>query len=301
MSAAGRTKVGVRWAVSGLEKMMDFYNKTTGKSVFTVEDSGLILPTRTIYGALIAGQSVQELDTVPTTTQKHDLGSRMVTVDGDVYRYFMAGGTLNSDLGAVPQYTQEVGYNTIAASAIVGAKTIAVDMGASDGIAENGVIAVNYLKGGRLLVFPHSENSFTRRIIANTVTTGAGEMTLTLDTGIPHAITVDVDHMECMASPYKNVITSTSGQKSVVVVPTSAMTIGMYGWGQTWGICWLAPQGAVATGTNDRQVVFRHDSSVDQHDSDDANVELAQHAGFILKDIRGGGQGAPFIMLQISP
>lgn len=259
------------------------------------------IENRMIYGKLIDGQTVQELEDVPTTTQKHEIGTRLVTDDGDVFRYVMAGGTLNSDLGCVPQYTQEVGYNTIAASAVVGATSVVVDMGASDGIAEGGVIAVDYLKNGRLLVFPHSDNSFVRRILTNTVTAGATEMTLTLDRGIPHAITVDVDHMECMASPYKNVITSTSAQKSVVGVPTSAMTIGQFGWIQTWGIVWLAPQGAVSTGNNDREVVFRHDSSVDQHDYSDAVITFAQHAGFILKDIRGGGQGAPFIMLQISP
>lgn len=259
------------------------------------------IENRIIYGKIIAGQEVQELEDVPTTTQKHEIGSRLVTDDGDVFRYVMAGGTLNSDLGCVPQYTQEVGYNTIAESAVVGDTEIVVDMGASDGIAEGGVIAVDYLKNGRVLVFPHSANTFMRRILTNTVTAGATEMTLTLDRGIPHAITVDVDHMEAMASPYKNVITSTSAQKSVVGIPTSAMTIGQYGWIQTWGIVWIAPQGAVSTGNNDREVVFRHDSSVDQHDYSDAVITLAQHAGFILKDIRGGGQGAPFIMLQISP
>lgn len=259
------------------------------------------IENRIIYGKTIDGQEVQELETVPTTTQKHEIGTRLVTDDGDVFRYVMAGGTLNSDLGCVPQYTQEVGYNTIAASAIVGATTIVVDMGASDGIAEGGVIAVDYLKNGRLLIFPHSENSFVRRILTNTVTAGATEMTLTLDRGIPHAITVDLDHMEAMASPYKNVITSTSAQKSVVGVPTSAMTIGQFGWIQTWGIVWLAPQATVSVGNNHRQVVFRHDGSVDDHDYNDAVVTQAQHAGFILKDTRGGGQGAPFMMLQISP
>lgn len=259
------------------------------------------IENRIIYGKTIDGEEVQELEDVPTTTQKHEIGSRLVTDDGDVFRYVMAGGTLNSDLGCSPQYTQEVGYNTIAASAVVGATSIVVDMAATDGIAEGGVIAVDYLKNGRLLIFPHSENSFVRRILTNTVTAGATEMTLTLDRGIPHAITVDVDHMEAMASPYKNVINSTSVQKSVVGVPTSAMTVGQYGWIQTWGICWIAPQGTVSVGNNHRQVVFRHDGSVDDHDYNDAVVTQAQHAGFILKDTRGGGQGAPFIMLQISP
>ena len=260
------------------------------------------IESRIIYGQLLDGQTPQELGDIPTTTQKHTIGSRLVTADGDVFRYAMAGGTLNSDLGCVPQYTQEVGYVTVAASAVVGATSITLDVGASDGIAGDGVVALDYLKGGRILVFPHSDNTFMRRIVTNTaVAAGGGEMTVTLDRGIPHAITLDVDHCECIASPWKNVITSTSAQKSVVGVPSGAWTIGMFHWSQTWGIVWLAPQGAVQTGNNDRQVVFRHDSSVDQHDYSDANVTLAQHAGFVLQDTSGGGQGAPFMMLQICP
>lgn len=44
MSATGRTKVGVRWNVSGLERQMDFYGKANGNSVMTVTDGGVIMP-----------------------------------------------------------------------------------------------------------------------------------------------------------------------------------------------------------------------------------------------------------------
>lgn len=44
MSATGRTKVGVRWDVSGLEKQMDFFGKANGNSVMTITDGGVITP-----------------------------------------------------------------------------------------------------------------------------------------------------------------------------------------------------------------------------------------------------------------
>ena len=44
MSAAGRTKVGVRWNVSGRERQMDFYGKESGNSVLTITDGGVIMP-----------------------------------------------------------------------------------------------------------------------------------------------------------------------------------------------------------------------------------------------------------------
>ena len=251
------------------------------------------------FGTLETGETVQALDTAPSTTQKHELGARLVTPDGRVFRYARAGGTLNTDLGVMNASQQEVGYTTVAASAILGATTVVLDVGAGDGIADDGVIAVNFLKNGYLLVFPHSANSFVRRILTNTVTAGAGEMTLTLDDGIPASITVDVDHCECMASPYYDVQALTSTTTSVLGIPAWAMTVGQFGWIQTRGVCWIAPQGDVSTGNNDRQVIFRHDGSVDQHDYNDVNTRLGQHAGFIIKQGNGGGQGAPFIFLQI--
>lgn len=252
------------------------------------------------FGSLIAGQSVQSRITPPTTTQKHALGARIATWDGRVFRYAKAGGTLNPDLGAMCNDQQHVAYTTIAASAILGATTVVVDVQSGDGTATNGVIGVNELEKGYIVIFPHSSNTFTRQILSNTVTAAAGEMTLVLDEGIPAAITVDVDHGECMASPYRNVQTTSAATTSVVGMPTYVATVGQYLWLQTYGPCWIAPQGEVSTGNNDRQVVFRHDGSIDQHDSTDANVAMGQHAGFVITNANGGGQGAAFIMLQIS-
>jgi len=131
--------------------------------------------------------------------------------------------------------------------------------------------------------------------------TGVGEMTLTLDKPLPVALVADDDHGECMASPYLDVRTGGGSTSSIVGVPTMVAKDGEFLWIQTWGPVWIAPQGEVSVGNNNRQVVFRHDGSIDEYDATDPYTVKAQHAGFVLQNAREGGQGAAFIMLQISP
>lgn len=234
------------------------------------------------------------------TEQKHEIGLRY-RMDDRVFHYAKAGATLNCDLGCSPYNQQIIAYTSIAADAIIGATKIVIDIQVTDGNDGDGKIAKDALFGGNIVIFPHDENSISRRIVGNTATTGAGEMTVELDAGIPVALDADNDHGECMASPYADVRSDASDKKSIIGIPMVAATEGKYLWIQTWGPVWIAPQGAVSTGGNDRQVVFRHDGSVDQHDYNDAYTRLAQHAGFVLCNARGGGQGAAFIMLQICP
>lgn len=212
-----------------------------------------------------------------------------------------SGGITNTDLGVKNLLTQAVAYATIAAAAAINATEIVIDVAATDGPAADGVIAADYLVGGEVVVFPHSSNTFTRTIMGNTVVaSGGGEMTLTLDSPIPVALDAgDVDHGECMASPYASVGTAAGNTSSVMGMATCLAASGKYLWLQTGGPCWIAPQGEVSVGNNNRQVVFRHDGSIDELDYSDANVAKGQHAGYVIANAADGGQGAAFIMLQI--
>lgn len=252
-----------------------------------------------IYAELLSGGSYQEISEV-STTQNYPIGARRVDhADGTEHYYALAGGTLNPDLGCKTQNTQAVAYTTVAVAALAQATQVTIDVGGSDGIAADGVIAVNALVNGYVVFFPHDENSFTRRITANTVTAGAGEMTLTLADPIPVALTVDTDHGECMASPYADVRALTNTTTTVVGQPECAAVANEYVWLKKIGVTWLAPQGAVSVGNNNRQFVFRHDGSIDEIDNTDANVDRAQRGGYVLANASGGGQGAPFVKLQI--
>jgi len=233
--------------------------------------------------------------------QNYVLGSRLQLGDR-VFRYAKAGGTLNCDLLAVPGYEQLVAFTTIAANAVAGASSVVIDVAATDGPNGDGEIAANLLAGGYLVVFPGSNNSFVRGIVTNTaVPAGGGEMTLRLSEPIPVALTADTMHGECMASPYLDILTGNYPQRGKVGVPTVAATDGQFLWIQTWGPCWIAPQAEVGDEDHDQQVVARHDGSLDEHDYSDTYTTKAQHVGFVLTSAKGGGQGAPFIFLQIAP
>jgi len=234
-------------------------------------------------------------------TKQHEIGTRYI-MDDRSFRYVYAGGTLNCDLGASPYNTQCVAYATIAKDAIIGATKVVIDVAITDGALGDGAIAKDELFGGYIVIFPHSENSINRRIIGNTlIAADGGEVTVELDAGIPVALDADNDHAECMASPYSDVRTDGTVTKSVVGVPMVAAVAGQWLWIQTWGPVWIAPQAEVGVGNNNRQVVFRHDGSLDEHDYSTAIVAKGQHAGFVLANASGGGQGAAFIMLQICP
>ena len=124
-------------------------------------------------------------------------------------------------------------------------------------------------------------------------------MTLTLDDPIPVALVGDSDHAEAMASPYRNVQSGTGTTSSIVGIPTYPATMGKYTWLLTKGVGWVAPQAEVSVGNNVREVVFRHDGSLDEHDYSDANVAKAQHAGYALQNAAAGTQAAPFVMLDM--
>lgn len=248
-----------------------------------------------IYGDLLVSGSYQDIHEV-SDTQNYDIGTRRVDlIDGEERYYAKAGATLNCDLGCEPYNTQHVAITTVAADALINATSVVIDVQSGDGVLANGAIAADELKNGYVVFFPHSDNSFVRRITGNTVTTGAGEMTLTLAYPIPVALTENVSHGECMASPFLDIRSGSSATKSIIAQPDIAATVGQFLWVKTAGVFWIAPQGEVSVGNNNRQVVLRHDGSLDEVDCDDANVDRAQRFGYVLANAPGGGQGAPFV------
>ncbi len=230
--------------------------------------------------------------------QKWPLGT--IYVDGDrVFKYVAIFGTLNPDLGAKDVQPQSVAYATIAANAVQYATTIVIDVAASDGRSGDGVIAENYLAGGYVVIFDASNKAINRQIVSNTAV-ATGEMTVVLSDPIPMALIEDTDHAECMASPYSYVSLSTSEKYAVVGMPVLVYTTGQFGWLQTSGPCWIAPQAAVGSGSNNRICIFRHDGSIDELDYSDAYNSKGQIAGYVMQNAQAGGQGAAYINLQIS-
>ncbi len=287
LSSAGNTRVGVVIRYDSSNKAIVEFQ--TNEPFAESEDAFKI------YGDLLVGGSYQGIHEA-SDTQNYDIGIRRVDlIDGETRHYAKAGATLNCDLGCEPYNTQHVAYTTLAESALAEATSVVIDVAGGDGVLADGAIGLNELKNGYLVVFPHSDNSFVRRITGNTATTGAGEMTLTLAYPIPVALTLNVSHCECMASPFLDIRSGSSATKSIIAQPDVAATIGQFLWVKTDGVFWIAPHAEVSVGNNNRQTVFRHDGSLDEVDCDDANVDRAQRFGYVLANAAGGGQGAPFV------
>ena len=237
---------------------------------------------------------------VADSVQKYPLGTRYV--DGDrAFRYAKFLGTMNPDLLARDTQPQTVAYIAIQAATLQYATRFTCTVGAADGIAGDGDIAADELAGGYCVIFDASSKAITRQIKSNTATDGGGTMTVDVTDPIPVALTTS-DHVECMASQYRYLTASTSNAYGMHVgLPVLVYTSGQFGWVQTWGPCWIAPQAAVGSGSNNRLCVSRHDGSVDELDYNDAANNKGQIVGHVMSHAQAGGQGAPFIWLMIAP
>lgn len=238
---------------------------------------------------------------------KWNIGDRVVTPDGRVFRYANASATLNPDLLAQQVTGQHIAYRSVQAAAAVGDTSVNLTITAADGAAADGVIAVDELRGGYIVIFDNDGKAIQRGIIGNTVTAGAGTITIYLDGALTVALTVD-DSAECIASPYLSVKASVGGDgyRGFIGLPLVIATVGQYCWLQTWGPCWVAPAngfGSANPGNTQYNLalVARYNGSVQLNDSDVTETEHSQPVGFILSRATAGTQGAPFMMLQISP
>ncbi len=239
------------------------------------------------------------------------IGSRM-QVGGRTFYYASAGGTLNCDVGAKNALPQHVGFaNLPTALTPAASRTIIVTVGAGDGVEGDGVIGLDELFGGYIVIFMADGESINRQIVGNTIVDGPNPMTVTMDRPLGRDVVgmvdaVEGEHAECMASPYRLVQTLGAGDprlaiSSVMGMPPVPAEEGQWLWLQTWGPVWIAPQGGVSVGTNNRRVYFRADGSIDEDIPGDPNVAQGQLAGFVLVNAQAGGQGAAFIQLQIAP
>lgn len=236
--------------------------------------------------------------------QQYPVGTKLI--DGErVFYYAKASsvGVTKTDYGVKNGYRQHVRYGAVTAVASAGDKEITITVNASDGVLGDGDIAANELAGGFVVVFNHDDDAFVCRILENTATDGGGDITLQLQDELPVALTTGaVDHAECMAHWALGCEYNTDNEEPVVGVAHAKVTADYWFWLQTWGPCWLGPSSSgPAEAAHKHQIVFESTGEVDNHDDDSAILEYQQHAGFGLCHAIGGGQGAPFFMLQICP
>jgi len=242
-------------------------------------------------------------------TQRFCFGQRFLTNDGRVFKYAKAGGSLNIDLLAQSVVAQHISYSTAAVAAKAGDRKVSVAVAVTDGAAGGGAIAKDELAGGYIVIFSDVVATMNRGIVGNTAVAAGGSTTVIIEVDRPlHvAVTAATSFHEVMASPYSSIKASTTGDRNrgFVGLPMVEATSGQCLWIQTWGPCWVAPQGDLGAAADANQAVARYDGSIDVHMNASAEGGTGynypqQHVGFVLSHAPAGTQGAPFVMLQIS-
>jgi len=239
--------------------------------------------------------SVHDLDTIP----KVACGTRYVdTVDGRVFRYCLAAGTLYPGFGAAFSVGVHHAYEAVHAAAAAGDTTILIDQAS---------VTVDEFAGGYIIMGHNaSATSQTRRVVSNTATStaAASHVIVTLDRPLAVALTTGEGY-EIFANPYAsmNAPGTTAENETFGGIPAAVATSGKYFWLQTWGPCFCVPGGADATpgyGPNAREVFFVGDGSVNTGDVLTYAGKAYQRAGVII-DKGVSGSVAPLVMLQICP
>lgn len=244
---------------------------------------------------------------------EYSIGDRVVLPDGRVFRYAKCGYSLTDMKGAVYGYNKLVTEkDAIAVAAAIGAKYVDITFADTDGVANDGVITVDELRGGYISFYRGTDRQ-QRGIIGNTVRANGdtGNTRVYLDAALKVAILED-DNVEVLANPYSDVRGGAGGEQfgiwcSALGMPNVHATTGQYFWIQTWGIFRVSPTGA-ELGVNQGERMFVLGSNGCVY-SDRAYVDGGapanhsyQPAGPLMARTDGdAGSAAPFINLMINP
>ena len=178
-----------------------------------------------------------------SATQKHKLGARHVKGD-KVYKYAKAAESLSSN--ALPVWstystTPILAAASIPTSVVATRNKITVTVGALDGLAGDGVFAVDALEGGNLVIYVDAASATATSILSfgilgNDAAVSGGTMTITLDGDLPINLTGGVATVDAMCSPYYNVkVSGNTGMRFpyLGIAQRKATTDEPYVWIQT--------------------------------------------------------------------
>ncbi len=239
---------------------------------------------------------------------KWNAGDRVVLPDGRVFRYGLATNIVSNTMQGLKFYGRVedgIAYKTPTQSQAVGDTEITVDAGDSGDYTED------QLRGGYVIVHTHGDlQDFSRGIVGNSPSDADGNVTLYLDARLSVAITTAYG-VETCPNPYAILQQRTAASgvdaadyyTSVAGLPMVKTTVAnQYVWVQTWGPCWINPQGDIGytPAVSRRTLFFTHEGSIIIKSAAAASTSLQQIAGFLITRETAGGTGPPLVMLQIS-
>lgn len=165
----------------------------------------------------------------PTTVQGHNLGTRLMTVDGRIFRYAQAG-LVDLVAGNLLQAAIPIPFHLAltAVAAPIGTTQLTVTPGATAG-------AANLYAEGYLGVDTGPGNGFTYKISGHGAITASTAFTLFLEEPIQVAMTTATRY-GLAPNLYKQVLQSpTTKTAAVVGVAPCVIPASSFGWIQTWG------------------------------------------------------------------
>jgi len=246
-------------------------------------------------------------DASTTRNPEYHIGDRVVLPDGRVFRYGKCSNDLDGMKWGCKNHAKLITeLDAIGVAAAAGVSEVEITFSDTDGAANDGVIAVDELRGGYISFYRGTARQ-QRGIVGNTARANGDttNTTVYLDASLRTAVNEN-DNVEVIGNPYYTLRQGSLSGGSVMGMPCAVATTGQYFWVQTWGICRITPSGAEigANNSGERQFVFDDYGSVSSHrvDHDDADNPSWQHAGFLVEVTDStAGSAAPFINLQINP
>ncbi len=262
-----------------------------------------------IHGGLLEGKSEQDIHKA-SATQNYVVGTRRVTPEGRVYKYGKATaeiGHMGSGLKFWSLLSNGIGWQAPKKTQTTSESTIWLDSGkAAGGVAKDELV------GGYIIIHTGTvSNDMVRRIIANTLADKDGFVTITVDRPWDYAIATDFG-TETYPNPYMDLRQRIAAgsypvagdrRSSVAGMPTVRTVVAdMFLWIQTWGPCWVTPEGAVGASVADdrRGCFFDYEGKIIQKSAAVLTDDIQQYAGFIINR-EAAETGPPLFMLQISP
>lgn len=183
----------------------------------------------------VPGLGIFESETTPSM----DLGARIKSDDGRVFRYVKAGGTalVAGKLQQSPaEITDHQGLTPVAAS--IGATTVTVTLGST-------AVTANQYAQGFLVVASADGAGYSYKISSHPAADASATVVLTLEDALIEAITTS-STIDLVLNPYAGVIINPTTLSSAPIgVAVYDIPAASYGWVQTKG-----PAPVLADGTN---------------------------------------------------
>lgn len=235
-------------------------------------------------------------------TAKYEIGTRLVTGDGRVFRYAKAAAACKAKYGAKYMREEAISYTAATLAQAVGDTTVKCTVAGTDGAAGGGVIAADELVGGFICIYNSGDTIRQHRGIIGNTAAASSSITITLDGPLVTAVTLSTSAFEVLGNPYNGVQYTNNTYSSVMGVAMVEATTGQYLWIQTWGpICTTPGSATPAPGADAEERAVQFDGEGSLICYADGSSKDRQEAGFIIQQDSAAAGGPPFIMLQISP